>query len=80
MCGSFPDSALACIAGVADLQHLIARARPDVTEYCVEAGVTVSQLRDLVCMDLAAVPETRHCKASALVLGSLLRAWPCETP
>lgn len=45
--------------------------------FCIPAGATNGQIRDVVKQHLAAHPETRHLPAASLSYLALMRTWAC---
>ncbi len=44
---------------------------------CPPAGFTLGQLRDVVVKGMQDYPESRHLRASDLILATLSLTWPC---
>lgn len=45
---------------------------------CIPTGVTIDQVKDIICRGLAENPEKRHATASLLSTTYLLQAFPCK--
>lgn len=45
--------------------------------FCVPAGATIGQTRDIMIQRLRGNPEIRHLPASVLIMVALQRAYPC---
>ena len=72
---SGPDEERICLAytkGVLDGVLLYAK-----TALCIPQGVTLSQILDIVKLELRDHPESRHYTAASLVVVALAKAFPC---
>ncbi len=76
--GGEPSSICAgYLMGVADLQEQYVRQFDWAPAFCLRAGVTTRQLRDVVVAYLEAHPANRDALASGLVTIALYQKFPC---
>jgi hypothetical protein len=64
-------------AGVKDGSMVTDYIRGNQSPICLDKGVTVGQVSDVMCQYLEKYPEKRHLAASDLALNSFAEAWPC---
>lgn len=51
-----------------------------VGQFCIPAGVLLSQVGDVFCDYLKSNPASRHLSANVILVAALKQAWPCKPP